>query len=217
MKVSEFSDHYPQYKINFEEQLRLQPRVYEPWQLDQLPVELEADHPYREGGRGRPNLNQTLAHSQCATCHRVLRNDFFYTLPSMQKRNQIFPHCRECNQQRNAAQYESRSEIVRARRNVIWEFLAPRCAICGFDKHVAAMDLHGLDKSDAEILELINRATLTTHPGNLETLLREVANCVPLCSNCHRLLHAGVLPPPTENTRRRYRIADLLIRLNTLG
>jgi hypothetical protein len=217
MKVSEFSERYPQYKIDFEKQLRLQPRVYDPWQLDTLPVELEADHPYREGSRGRPNLNQTLAHSQCATCHRVLRNDFFYTLPSMQKRNQIFPHCRECNQQRNAAQYEMRSDTVRARRKAIWEFLAPRCVSCGFDKHMAAMDIHGIDKTDVEILELITRATLTTHPGAIEALLREAANCVPLCSNCHRMLHAGALALPTERTHPRYRIADLLIKLNAIS
>src|SRR5829696_5973665 len=116
MKVSEFISHYPMVVIDFEAQVREQIRIYDGAILDQFPLELEPEHPYSAGGRGRPNLNQTLTHSQCATCQRVLRNDLFYTVPSMMRRNVVFSHCRECSQQLNANRYDSRADVIRTRR-----------------------------------------------------------------------------------------------------
>src|SRR5262245_31173636 len=125
MKVSEFVQLYPHYGIDFEMPIREQPRVYDGVTLDRLPTELTPDFAYSVGGRGRPNSNQTLTHSQCATCQRVLRNDFFYTLPSMMKRNVVFSHCRQCSQALNASRYETRAEVIHARREVLWSYLAP--------------------------------------------------------------------------------------------
>jgi hypothetical protein len=213
MKISEFVQLYPLYEIDFTAQIREQKRIYDGVILDQLPVELEPAFPYYAGSRGRPNLNQTLAHSQCATCHRVLRNDFFYTLPSMVKKNVVFSHCRECNQQNNAIRYDMRADLIRARRKIIWQFLAPACAICGFDKHMSAMDIHHLEQKETQIAELITNVTLTMQVGKIEALLREAAKCVPLCSNCHRMLHAGVIEIPQDFKRASYRLVDLLAQL----
>jgi hypothetical protein len=216
MKISEFVQRYPLYELDFTAPVRDQKRVYDGATLDQFPLELEPDFPYRTGGRGRPNLNQTLTHSQCATCHRVLRNDYFYTLPSMMKRNMVFSHCRECNQQLNATRYDTRAELIRARRNVIWQFLAPACAICGFDKHMSAMDMHHIEQKEGQLAELITHVTFTMDFGRIETLLREAAKCIPLCSNCHRMLHAEVIHIPANFERPTYRIAELIIHLKSL-
>lgn len=213
MKVSEFEHRHPYYKFDFEAKLNMQSRIYDAHALDQFPVELEAEHPYRPGGRGRPNLNQTLAHSQCATCHRVLRNDMFYTLPSMQKRNVVFSHCRECNQHLNAQRYDSQAEVLKARRHVIWQTFAPRCAICGFDAHVSAMDIHHPDNKEGFIAELITSVALTLDYAKVEILFREIAKCSPLCSNCHRMAHASAIPYPKPTNQPSYRIADLLEKL----
>lgn len=216
MKVSEFVQLYPMVEFDFASQIRDQKRIYDGVILDQYPLELEPDFPYRAGSRGRPNLNQTLTHSQCATCHRVLRNDLFYTLASMMKRNLVFSHCRECNQKHNATRYDTRADLIRARRNAIWQFLAPACAICGFDKHLSAMDMHHLEQKENQIAELITYVTLTMQVGRIEALLREAAKCIPLCSNCHRMLHAGAIHKPEDFKRPVYRLAELLAKLKSL-
>ena len=213
MKVSVFARQFPTFAINFDMPIGQQNRIYQGATLDQLPVELEPDEAYHVGGRGRPNRNQTLAHSQCATCHRVLRNDCFYTVPSMMKRNVIFPHCRECNQSHNGRRHELRSELIRHRRAIIWSYLAPRCAICGFDKHISALELHHPQQKEALIAELVTHITHAIEPGKVESLLREAAKCVPLCSNCHHMVHADALALPDDYQAAPLRIADLLIAL----
>jgi hypothetical protein len=216
MKVSEFVRHFPQYAIDFTSQVRDQKRIYDGITLDQFPTELEPDFPYHPGSRGRPNQNQTLAHSQCATCQRVLRNDFFYTVPSMMKRNVVFSHCRECNQHLNAVRYDTRADLIRARRIIIWQYFAPRCAICGFEQHMSAMDLHHPDHKEAQIAELITSATLSLHAGTIEALIHEAKKCIPLCSNCHRMIHANDITLPPKHIKPIYRIAELLMKLNTI-
>ena len=216
MKVSEFSQRFPLYAIDFDRQLREQPRIFDTDILDQFPVELEPEHPYHIGSRGRPNPNQTLTHSQCATCQRVLRNDLFYTVPSMMKRNVVFSHCRECNQGLNAARYETRSDVIRDRRIALWHYLAPQCAICGFNKHHSALDLHHPQGKEALVAELITSITLSLESGHIEALLREAAKCVPLCSNCHRMLHAAAIALPAKLNRPTYHIADLLRNLKAI-
>jgi hypothetical protein len=212
MKVSEFADHFPQFAFNFNHQLRDQPRIFEGAALDQFPSELEPEHAYQAGSRGRPNPNQTRAHSQCATCLRVLRNDFFYTVPSMMRRNVVFSHCRECNQQHNAQRHETRIEKVHARRQVLWNFLAPRCAACGFDQHFSALELHHAANKEALVGELVTQVTLAPTAGRIEALLREAAGCMPLCCNCHRMYHAEALKLPAY-PRPKYAIAELMRRL----
>jgi hypothetical protein len=216
MKISEFTQRYPAYAFDFAAQVSQQQRIYDGAVLDQFPLELEPDHPYHAGSRGRPNLNQTLTHSQCATCQRVLRNDLFYTVPSMMKRNVVFSHCRECNQKLNADRYDTRAEAIHGRRIVIWRYLAPRCATCGFDQHMSALDLHHPDQKEALVAELITNVTLSLNAGMLEALLREAAKCVPLCGNCHRMLHAGALQLPIDSKKPTYRIAEILLQLKSV-
>lgn len=215
VKVSEFSQHNPQYAFDFTRQVRDQLRVYDGATLDQFPIELEPEHPYQPGSRGRPNLNQTLAHSQCATCLRVLRNDLFYTLPSMMKRNMVFSHCRECNQQHNADRYDLKVDVVRARRVVIWQALAPRCSVCGFDRHYSAMDLHHPEQRENQVADLVTQVTLSLDAGKIESLLRDAAKCVPLCSNCHRMFHAGEITLPNQGSKPPVRIGDFIARLKS--
>jgi hypothetical protein len=216
MRISEFTHIFPEYAFDFSASIREQLRVYDAMHLAQLPLELEADAAYHSGGRGRPNTNQTLSHSQCATCLRVLRNDFFYTVPSMMKRNMVYSHCRECNQTINAVRYDAKAELIQARRIVIWQYLAPSCSICGFAQHMSAMDLHHLGHKEAHISELLTYVTFTPVVGKIEVLLREASNCVPLCSNCHRMLHARVIKLPATLTPLPYNLAELLIALKSL-
>jgi hypothetical protein len=72
------------------------------------------------------------------------------------------------------------------------------------------MDMHHLSSKDFLISELITAATFTPGVKNIESLLREASKCIPLCSNCHRMLHAEVLALPERLARPDYSLAELL-------
>lgn len=209
MTVNEFMTCYPQYSFDFTKPLTRQTRIYEQRILDNLPDELTPSHEYRGGGRGRPNLNQTLTHGQCKECKRVLRNDFFYTPPSAIKRNGVHTYCRTCTQVQNATWYDQNSSTIRIRRQTIWQYLAPHCVFCGFDRHVSAMDMHHLEAKETEIASLITEVTLAPDAYKIEKLLREASSYIALCSNCHRMLHAGAIQVPPDTKPLRYYLAEL--------
>ena len=210
LSVNEFALHYPQYSIDFSIPLGQQPRIYDAMALAHLPAELAPSHEYRSGGRGRPNLNQTLTHGQCKSCKKVLRNDFFYAPPSIMRRNGVFTHCLTCTQEVNAGRYRIASSAIRSRRVAIWQYLAPRCTICGFDQHISAMDMHHVGNKEMEIATLITDVTFAPNSHRMERLLREASQCISLCSNCHRMLHAGVIKAD-ENALQpiSYRLLEL--------
>lgn len=59
-----------------------------------------------------------------------------------------------------------------------------KCSRCGIDDF-RVLDLHHLDpsKKDMEVSNLAQRGR------SKETILAEIAKCVCLCSNCHRIEH----------------------------
>lgn len=193
LSIQEFIQRYPQFGIDFSSPIAQQARIYDNAILAELPEELRPSHQYRSGGRGRPNLNQTLTHGQCKACKRVLRNDFFYAPPSIMRRNGIFTNCLACSKNNNVSRYRTHSSAMRSRRVAIWQYLAPCCAVCGFDKHISAMDMHHTGAKESEIATLITEVTFVPNSHKIEKLLREAAQCVALCANCHRMYHADAL------------------------
>ncbi len=78
--------------------------------------------------------------------------------------------------------------VVRRRRKVKRILVAEaggRCSICGYDRHVAALEFHHLDPSEKEFT-LARRGA-----HSIEKLRAEVSKCVLLCSNCHAEVEAG--------------------------
>ena len=217
MNIAEFAAQFPQYAIDFTRPIKDQPRVYDVAVLSNLPIELEPIAPRpTHRGRGLINRNQTLAHFQCATCEKVLRNDYFHMPPSFKAQNRMFAYCKTCFVGINAETYMGRAGLVEARRTAIWRFLAPKCTLCGFDGHPSAMDLHHMEGAkEHDISVLITRVTLAPTVRNTERLLTEARKCVPLCSNCHRQLHADVLA--IKGARPiMYDMAELLNTLQSL-
>src|SRR4029078_8100837 len=112
--------------------------------------------------------------------------------------------------------YERRMEVIKERRVVVWYFVAPLCLSCGFDQHPSAMELHHPKDKAAQIQDLVPSISLTLDFGHIEALFREAALSIPLCSNCHRMLHAGAIPAPAKSVRSNYRIASLLDQLKAI-
>lgn len=61
------------------------------------------------------------------------------------------------------------------------------CIKCGFKVHPSALDFHHTNDNKGFSISSGNGQT------SIETLKEEIKKCVVLCSNCHRLVHAGIL------------------------
>jgi hypothetical protein len=94
-----------------------------------------------------------------------------------------------------------RSEQVAERRRRVKRQLVEeaggRCALCGYDRCLAALQFHHVDpdaKSFAISLRGVTRA--------LAKAREEAAKCVLLCANCHAEVEAGIAQLPLRSADR---------------
>jgi hypothetical protein len=59
-----------------------------------------------------------------------------------------------------------------------------KCSKCGFS-HPAALDFHHLDPAKKDIAV----SQMVANGNGWNRIMEEVAKCIVLCSNCHRILH----------------------------
>jgi hypothetical protein len=89
---------------------------------------------------------------------------------------------RESNRRWKAANKDKVRELERARLNRVMEELkGGGCVLCGYNKCIAALDLHHVDPSVKE--------KKISHMKNKKDRDREAAKCIVLCANCHREYH----------------------------
>jgi len=69
------------------------------------------------------------------------------------------------------------------------------CIVCKVKYHYSAMDLHHRNPEEKD--GMIN--TICKN-GSYQALREEIDKCVVMCSNCHRLLHAGQIELPGRVT-----------------
>lgn len=87
------------------------------------------------------------------------------------------------------------TEAVSERRRRVKEILVVeaggRCAACGFDAYVGALQFHHRDPA-TKAFE-VSRQGITR---SLDRLRAEAKKCVLLCANCHAMVEAGLLDLP---------------------
>jgi len=211
MTLGEFLEKHPHYGFDFATTLQSQARIYDLDELASLPEELfPPDRRRTRGGRSRALPNQTRTHYQCRVCLRVLRNDLFYTPPKLKTKNRIFGSCIACTRSVNAQRYLRRTDEMRDLHLAVWTYIAPRCQLCGFDKHSSAIDLHHMSQTDGRMSELVALFAQTPTTRNGERLLREARRSLALCANCHRMLHAGAITVPANVLPVHYHLSDLM-------
>ena len=79
----------------------------------------------------------------------------------------------------------------RALKRMLVEEAGGRCALCGYDRHLAALQFHHLDPK-TKVFGLSARGVTRS----LAELRYEAAKCVLLCSNCHAEVEAGFTSLP---------------------
>lgn len=68
-----------------------------------------------------------------------------------------------------------------------------KCAICGYNKYLGALEFHHINPSEKEIGLKQSLSKLSK-----ETVEKEIDKCILLCSNCHREVHSNITKLPTE-------------------
>lgn len=86
----------------------------------------------------------------------------------------------ECSTCRNR---ESRQK----RKEKSYAILGGKCKVCGYNKCIEAFDIHHTNEDNKTL-------TFASSWGlSWEKLEKELDQCMLLCSNCHRELHAGLI------------------------
>ena len=99
--------------------------------------------------------------------------------------------------EKNKEAHVQRSRINKARQKKIWDAFkaSQKCTHCGL-QHPAVIDFHhvirGSDKKSVNKL---------VADGRFTAAMTEVEKCIPLCSNCHRMLHWK----ETQETKKKRR------------
>lgn len=88
-----------------------------------------------------------------------------------------------------------RSEAVSRRRRHVKQMLVAeaggKCALCGYDRHVGALQFHHLESSQ-KLFGLAARGATRS----LDAARAEAEKCVLLCSNCHAEVEAAMVKLP---------------------
>ena len=77
------------------------------------------------------------------------------------------------------------------------------CEICGYNKNLAALEFHHIDK-DTKESQLESR---TLSNSNMSWIMSEFEKCMVLCANCHREVHSPDLM--IENVSKKIEKYDL--------
>lgn len=83
---------------------------------------------------------------------------------------------------------EKVSEFRRRRKENLIKVMGCKCAICGYDKFVGALEFHHINPEEKEYGIAANG---TCH--NIEKDLAEIKKCLLICANCHREIHGGII------------------------
>lgn len=91
----------------------------------------------------------------------------------------IQSRCKSCQNADKAKYRERNRAFLRDRK------LASGCVDCGYNTSAVALDFHHIGR---KTFSLASGRAMT---ASVELLEREIAECVVLCANCHRIQHHG--------------------------
>lgn len=69
-----------------------------------------------------------------------------------------------------------------------------RCQCCNYNRYVGALEFHHLNPDEKDF-GIASKGYTRSWERNKE----ELDKCVLVCANCHREIHANIIPCPIEN------------------
>lgn len=67
------------------------------------------------------------------------------------------------------------------------------CQCCGYDRYIGALEFHHVDPEQKDF-----GIASKGYTHSWEKVKKEIEKCVLVCANCHREIHAGIIPCPSE-------------------
>lgn len=67
------------------------------------------------------------------------------------------------------------------------EFKGNKCAICGYDKCIKALEFHHVDETQKDF-----GISAKGYTRSWDNVRKEIGKCILLCANCHREVHEGI-------------------------
>jgi len=97
--------------------------------------------------------------------------------------NEPSPYCKNCtNKQTTERHKDFKQKSVK--------YKGGKCACCGFNKYLEALEFHHVDPKVKEIS--ISKLRCTNFEKNPH-VKKELDKCILVCSNCHKGIHAGYI------------------------
>ena len=89
------------------------------------------------------------------------------------------------------------SEAVQKRRDhtklLALAYKGNKCQCCGYNKYAGALEFHPINPNEKDF-----GISTKGYTRSWERNKQELDKCVLVCSNCHREIHGGIIPCPTE-------------------
>jgi Zn ribbon nucleic-acid-binding protein len=100
------------------------------------------------------------------------------------RKNGLSSKCKKCSRNYASDRLEQRKQWYNDYKNTL------SCSKCGFSNPIA-LDFHHLypNEKDMTISKMVRNGK-----QSIEDIRLEMARCIVLCSNCHRILHAEEKP-----------------------
>lgn len=72
------------------------------------------------------------------------------------------------------------------RKQKIIKIMGGKCACCGYNKCIQALELHHLNPEEKEL-------SISNYSLGWDKIVKELEKCILVCSNCHREIHYGLI------------------------
>lgn len=132
---------------------------------------------------------------QCSKCHRKKSLDNFAVSKASKDGRQAY--CKACVTQIMVARYRQNPNPFRESSAVLRDRVASEinaikaltgCQLCG-EKEPICLDFHHTDEKEKSVSYWVRAKSLSK-------ALKEIEQCICVCANCHRKIHAGLITAP---------------------
>ena len=118
----------------------------------------------------------------CSKCMvKKPASDFYFR---KERVNELYSQCRSCNS-------KDATERMQAIKLKLVELKGGKCQLCSFSEYVGALEFHHVDPKEKDK----NVSRLIKSKIN-QQVIDEINKCVLVCSNCHKMIHAGIKKCP---------------------
>lgn len=90
--------------------------------------------------------------------------------------------------------YERQKRAIRKKKQKLVEAFGGKCAACGYNKYIGALEFHHRDRTLKEF-------KVSSSTKGWKQSYAEAKKCVLLCSNCHKEIEGGVRECPPSDDR----------------